>query len=148
MYESWRLLSWIDLFHFTMWVCAKLFQSVWLFATPCMVARQAPLSMDSPGKNTAVAMPCHALLQEIFPTQGSNQISYVSCIGRQVLYQWCHLGSSMDVICWKLVLFDLKRQLLVHFLVPTPLCTLTSLFPNLSLNGQNRLVHNAIFTGN
>ena len=33
---------------------------------PC----QAPLSMDSPGKNTRVG--CHALLQGIFPTQGSN----------------------------------------------------------------------------
>jgi len=31
------------------------------------VARQAPLSMDSPGKNTGVG--CHALLQGIFPTQ-------------------------------------------------------------------------------
>ena len=28
----------------------------------------APLSIDSPGKNTAVG--CHSLLQEIFPTQG------------------------------------------------------------------------------
>ena len=34
------------------------------------VARQVPLSMDSPGKNTGVG--CHALLQGIFPTQGSN----------------------------------------------------------------------------
>ena len=31
---------------------------------------QAPLSMDSPGKNTRVS--CHVLLQEIFPTWGSN----------------------------------------------------------------------------
>ncbi|XP_060268022.1 galectin-related protein isoform X1 [Ovis aries] len=34
------------------------------------VAHQAPLSMDSPGKNTGVD--CHAFLQGIFPTQGSN----------------------------------------------------------------------------
>ena len=33
-------------------------------------ARQAPLSMDSPAKNTGVG--CHALLQGIFPTRGSN----------------------------------------------------------------------------
>ena len=31
---------------------------------------QAPLSMDSPGKNTGVG--CHFLLQGMFPTQGSN----------------------------------------------------------------------------
>jgi len=33
-------------------------------------AHQASLSMDSPGKNIRVS--CHALLQRIFPTQGSN----------------------------------------------------------------------------
>ena len=31
------------------------------FATPWTIARQAPLSMDSPGKNTGVG--CHCLLQ-------------------------------------------------------------------------------------
>ena len=44
----------------------------------------------SPGKDTGVG--CHAL-QGIFPTQGSNPVSYVSCIGRRVLYHWCHLGN-------------------------------------------------------
>ena len=39
-----------------------------LFPAPLMVARQDPLSWDSPGKNTGVG--CHALLQGIFPTQG------------------------------------------------------------------------------
>ena len=74
---------------------------------PMHSSPQVPLSMDSPGKNTSVG--CHVLLQEIFLTQGSNQLSHVSCIGRQFLYHWCHLASSMDVIYWKLVLFDLKR---------------------------------------
>ena len=41
-----------------------------LFVALWTVARQAPLFMDSPGKNTGVG--CHALLQGIFPTQGSN----------------------------------------------------------------------------
>ena len=45
------------------------FCCVLLFATPWTVAHQAPL-WDSPGKNTGVG--CHALLKEIFPTQGSN----------------------------------------------------------------------------
>ena len=40
---------------------------------------------DYPGKNTEVG--CHALLQGIILTQGLNHISYVSCIGKQVLYQ-------------------------------------------------------------
>ena len=42
-------------------VYVQLLSHVWLFATPWTVARQAPLSMDSPGKNTAVG--CHFLLQ-------------------------------------------------------------------------------------
>ena len=51
--------------------CAKLLSCVRLFVTPWPVAHQAPLSMgDSSGKNTGVS--CHALLQGIFPTQGSN----------------------------------------------------------------------------
>ena len=38
---------------------------VQLFVTPWTEARQAPLSMDSPGKNTGVG--CHFLFQGIFP---------------------------------------------------------------------------------
>ena len=99
--------------------------------TPCTVARQALLSMDSPSKNTAVG--CHALLQEIFLTQGLNQISYVSCIGRQVLYHWCYPGSSMNVICGKLVLFYLKRQLSVHLLPLLPYAPLPHFSPTFPL---------------
>ena len=40
------------------------------FATPWTVARQAPLTMDFPGKITGVG--CHFLLQGIFLTQGLN----------------------------------------------------------------------------
>ena len=39
-------------------------------ATLWTVAHQAPLPMDSPGKNTRVG--CHFLLQGMFPTQGLN----------------------------------------------------------------------------
>ena len=39
---------------------------------------------DSPGKNTGVG--CHALLQGIFPTQGSNPRLLHLLIGRWVLY--------------------------------------------------------------
>ena len=39
-------------------------------AIPWTVARQASLSVESPGKNTGVGS--HSLLQGISPTQGSN----------------------------------------------------------------------------
>ena len=45
-------------------------------------------SWDSPGKNTVVG--CHALLQGIFPTQGSNP-GLLHC--RQILYHSSYLGS-------------------------------------------------------
>ena len=44
---------------------------------------------DLPGKNTGVG--CHALLQEIFPTQGSNP-GLPHC--RRILYQLSHKGSQ------------------------------------------------------
>ena len=51
----------IMLSHFS---CVHLFVTLWTLAHP------ATLSMESPGKNTGVGF--HALLQRIFPTQGSN----------------------------------------------------------------------------
>ena len=45
---------------------------------------------DSPGKNTGVG--CHALLQGIFPTQGSNP-GLLHC--RRILYRLSHQGSSL-----------------------------------------------------
>ena len=56
--------------------------------TQWTIACQAPLSMDFPGKNTA--MSCHFLLQWIFLTQGSNP-GLLYC--RQILYQLSHQGS-------------------------------------------------------
>ena len=44
---------------------------------------------DSPGKNIGVS--CHALLHEIFPTQGWNP-GHPNCT--QILYQLSHKGSS------------------------------------------------------
>ena len=57
---------------------------------------------NSLGKNTAVG--CHALLQGIFPTQGSNSclphyrrilyhLSHQESISRWILYHFHHLGS-------------------------------------------------------
>ena len=54
-------------------------RSAWVLrsvANPWTGAHQAPPSMGSPDKNTGVGG--HALLQAIFPTQGSNP--YLSCL--------------------------------------------------------------------
>ena len=60
-------------------VCACMlshFSHVQLFCNPMDYSPQAPLSMNSPGKNTGVG--CHALLQGILLTQGSNP--YLLCL--------------------------------------------------------------------
>ena len=68
----------------------------------CLVAQSCPtlcdlmdcslsgssVHWDSPGKNTGVG--CHALLQGIFPTQGSNQ-GVLHC--RRILYHLSHQRS-------------------------------------------------------
>ena len=66
------------------------FSCVQLVATLWIVAHQALLSWDSLGKNTGVG--CHVLLQGIFRPMDQTLVSYVSCIGRWVLFHWCHLG--------------------------------------------------------
>ena len=55
------------------------FSCVWPFSTPWTVACQAPLSLDSLGKNTGVG--CHALLQGVFPTQEFNRYLFMSVSG-------------------------------------------------------------------
>ena len=69
-------------------VKVKLLSCVQLFATPWTVAYQAPPPWDSPGKNTG--MGSHALLQGIFPTQGTNP-GFPHC--RWILYHLSHEGS-------------------------------------------------------
>ena len=51
---------------------------------------------DSPGKNTGVG--CQALPQGIFLLRDGTRVSYVSCIGRRVLYHYCYLGSPVERI--------------------------------------------------
>ena len=58
---------------------------------------------DSPGKNTRVG--CYALLQEIFPTQGSNP-GLPHC--RQILYHLSHQGSPR-ILEW--VVYPFSRGL-------------------------------------
>ena len=56
---------------------------------------------DSPGKNTGVG--CHAFLQEIFPTKGSNS-DHPHC--RHILYHQSHQGSPR-ILEW--VVFPFSR---------------------------------------
>ena len=39
---------------------------------------------NSPGKNTGVV--CYALLQGILRPRNQTQVSYISCLGRKVIY--------------------------------------------------------------
>ena len=87
-------------FFFFFWIISlKVIPSVLVLVTQscptlCNPHRLLPASLlcpwDSPGKNTAVD--CHALLQEIFPTQWSNP-----CLQhcRQILYCLSHQGSLL-----------------------------------------------------
>ena len=77
--------------------CIQLFSHVQLFATQWTVTHQAPLSMEFSNKNTRVG--CHALLQGIFPSQGSNW-NLLHC--RWILYQLSLQGrSSIAIISLK-----------------------------------------------
>ena len=72
------------------------FSRVLLFATLKTVAHQAPLSMGSSRQYWSRLL-CPPL--EDLPTTGiQTQVSYIPCIGRQVLYHKCHPGSS-SAIC-------------------------------------------------
>ena len=90
----------------------------------CLVAQLCPTLCDpincsppgssvhgnSPGKNTGVG--CHALLQGIFPTQGSN-VGLLHC--RQILYQLSYQGSLRDALLTSKV-FDILITTAIWFL--------------------------------
>ena len=59
-----------SLFNFSVEWKWKSLSHVWLFVIPWTLVHQAPLSWDSPGKNTGVG--CHSLFQRIFPTHVLN----------------------------------------------------------------------------
>ena len=66
-------------------VQTKSFSRVRLFATLWTVSLQAPLSMGFSRQEHWSGLPCPP--PGIFPTQGLNlHLTYVSCIGRWVLY--------------------------------------------------------------
>ena len=69
-------------------LCAQLLSHIWLFLTPWIAARQVPLSVGI--FQARILECCHALLQGILPTQGSNP-GLLHC--RRILYQLSHQGS-------------------------------------------------------
>ena len=93
--KYWLYSWWCTIYRVHVHACAYMlshFSCVQLFATLWTVPTRFLCLWDSPGKNTGVS--CHALLQGIFPIQGSNtQLLYLlHC--RQILYPLSHLGST------------------------------------------------------
>ena len=87
-------------------LCAQSLQSCLTLCDPkdCQPPR-LPYPQDSPGKNTGVG--CHALLQGIFLTQGSNPCLLCLCIHRQVIYHQHQLGSTYQWYAQSLSLVQL-----------------------------------------
>ena len=68
------------------------FSHVWLFAAPWTVVLQAPLSMGFSRQEYWSGLSCPPLGD--LPNPGIEpRSSYISYIGRKVLYHWCHLRS-------------------------------------------------------
>ena len=69
-------------------VCVHSVSSDW---NPWTVAHQAPLSMEFPREeywSGLLALPPWDL-----PVRDQTHISCISCIDRQTVYHWCHLGN-------------------------------------------------------
>ena len=71
--------------------CAQLLSFVQPSATPWTAACRLIRPWDFPGKNTGVG--CHCLLQG---SSWPRALTWISCIGRQILYNWYHLGSQIS----------------------------------------------------
>ena len=93
-------------------VVLELLGHVWLFAASWTIARQGPLSMDSPGKNTGVG--CHFLLQGIFLTQGLNP----HLLHWQADSHWAHREAPASGISF--FLFTMITLLVLSFLISFP----------------------------
>ena len=72
--------------------CLNQFSRIWHFVTLWTVAQQAPLSKGFPGQEYWNGLP-HPHPGESSGSTDQMHISYVSCIGRWVLY---HLGSLVN----------------------------------------------------
>ena len=97
--KHWTSLAFLDKSHLVLPACMQSrFSHVYLFVTLWTIACQAPLSWDSPGKNSRVG--CCFLLQGIFPTHGLKlcllcllhwQAGSLPLVppGKPIWYYWC-----------------------------------------------------------
>ena len=79
------------------------FSFVRLFATLCTVASQDPLSMGFSRQECWSGLACSPegdLPGGSSKPRNQTHVSYVSCIGRQVLYHQRHLGSPKAEVCF------------------------------------------------
>ena len=81
--------------------CAYLLGQVWLCNPMDCSPPGSSVHKDSPDKNIGVG--CHAFLQGIFPTQGSN-LGLLYC--RQILYCLSHQGSPSKIYRWENRFFE------------------------------------------
>ena len=82
-------------------------QSCLTLAIQWTLALQAPLSMESPGKNTGEGS--HSLLQGIFPTQGSSLVLHY----RQILYHLRHQG-CINLIVGRCYIWICSKYLIIY----------------------------------
>ena len=84
---------------YALWVCLQVyfepcvlshFSHVWLFATPWTVACQAPLSMGFSRQEYWSGLPFLPPGDLPYPEIEPASLTSI-CIGRWVLYHWCHL---------------------------------------------------------
>ena len=79
--------------------CAKSLKSCLTLCNPVDCSPPGLCPWNSPSRNTGVG--CHALLQGIFPTQGSN-VGLQRC--RQILYHLSHQG-RLRILEWVALIF-------------------------------------------
>ena len=104
------------------------FSSVWLFETPWTVAHQAPLSMGFSRQEHWSGLPC-SLPGESSQPRAQTCISYVPCIGREVLHHSRHQlniknqkASSPTSLVKDIILFFYKR-IFIYLDVPGLSCS-------------------------
>ena len=84
------------------------FSCVWLCSTLWMTACHVPLSILQ-GKNTGILQERILEWVAMSSSRGSSQprdwthVSYIPCIGKQILYHLCHLGSPRMYGTWNLM---------------------------------------------
>ena len=93
---------------------------------------------DSPGKDTGVG--CHALLQGIFPTQGSNSCLLASPALR-ILYSLSHLGCALVTRLSKMIFkyFSWVSQKMSFFFQPCQVMFMTFLVDIIKIHQDFRV---------